>query len=67
MDGEHEVWLDQQAAPPLTRQEWDRDEQTVRSSLAFEDNAESKGSEWLGLRSLLTLATAPTRTVHLRP
>jgi hypothetical protein len=61
------TWLAEQAARPLARQEWDRDDQTVRSRLAFEDDGESQISSWNGLRSLLTLYRAPTRTVHLRP
>jgi hypothetical protein len=61
------VWLTEQASRPLARQEWDRNDQTVRSRLAFEDNGESKISEWTSLSSLLTLGAAPTRTVRLRP
>jgi hypothetical protein len=61
------TWLAQQAARPLGRQEWDRDEETVRSRVAFEDDGESQISSWNGLRSLLTLHRSPTRTVHLRP
>jgi hypothetical protein len=61
------IWLATQAARPLARQEWDRDDKTVRSRLAFEDDGESKISSWNSLGSLLTLHRAPTRSVHLRP
>jgi hypothetical protein len=61
------TWLAEQAVRPLVRQEWDRDDKMVRNRLAFGDNGESHGGEWIGFRSLLTLRRAPTRTVHLRP